>query len=87
MASDLEQKAKEAFIDDHFELALELYNQAIDLNPNYAELYADRAQANIKLNNLTGNIGMPIFSTVLFLFILLLVILFLAKIYHCSLKV
>lgn len=87
MASDLEQKAKEAFIDDHFELALELYNQAIDLNPNYAELYADRAQANIKLNNLTGNIGMPIFSTVLFLLILLLVILFLAKIYHCSLKV
>ncbi|OMO70833.1 Tetratricopeptide TPR-1 [Corchorus capsularis] len=52
MASDLEIKAKEAFIDDHFELALELYSQAIELNPNKAELYADRAQANIKLNNL-----------------------------------
>ncbi|OMO66901.1 Calcyclin-binding protein [Corchorus olitorius] len=52
MASDLEIKAKEAFIDDHFELALELYSQAIELNPNNAELYADRAQANIKLNNL-----------------------------------
>ncbi|KAK5785536.1 hypothetical protein PVK06_040130 [Gossypium arboreum] len=53
MASDLETKAKEAFIDDHFELALDLYSQAIQLNPKNAELYADRAQANIKLNNLT----------------------------------
>nr|KJB21334.1 hypothetical protein B456_004G116900 [Gossypium raimondii] len=53
MASDLETKAKEAFIDDHFELALHLYSQAIQLNPKHAELYADRAQANIKLNNLT----------------------------------
>lgn len=54
MASDPEKKAKEAFIDDHFELAAELYSQAISLNPNNAELYADRAQANIKLNNSTG---------------------------------
>ncbi|KAE8729960.1 putative NADH dehydrogenase 1 alpha subcomplex subunit 5 [Hibiscus syriacus] len=52
MASDLETKAKEAFIDDHFELALDLYSQAVELNPKNAELYADRAQANIKLNNL-----------------------------------
>ena len=54
MASDLETKAKDAFIDDHFELALDLYSQAIELNPENAELYADRAQANIKLNNLPG---------------------------------
>lgn len=53
MATDLEKKAKEAFIDDHFELAVELYSQAIDLNPSNAELYADRAQANIKLSNFT----------------------------------
>ncbi|KAJ8452760.1 hypothetical protein Cgig2_005096 [Carnegiea gigantea] len=53
MATDLEKKAKEAFIDDHFELAIELYSQAIDLNPSNAELYADRAQANIKLSNFT----------------------------------
>lgn len=53
MVTDLEKKAKEAFIDDHFELAVELYSQAIDLNPNNAELYADRAQANIKLSNFT----------------------------------
>ncbi|XVF09959.1 hypothetical protein REPUB_Repub07fG0142400 [Reevesia pubescens] len=51
MASDLEIKAKDAFIDDHFELALELYTQAIGLNPKNAELYAHRAQVNIKLNN------------------------------------
>jgi tetratricopeptide (TPR) repeat protein len=54
MASDLEKQAKEAFIDDHFELAVDLYTQAIDLNPNSAELFAERAQANIKLNNFTG---------------------------------
>ncbi|GMJ06495.1 ENHANCED DOWNY MILDEW 1, ENHANCER OF TIR1-1 AUXIN RESISTANCE 3 [Hibiscus trionum] len=52
MASALETKAKEAFIDDHFELAVDLYSQAIGQNPKRAELYADRAQANIKLNNL-----------------------------------
>lgn len=53
MASDLEAQAKEAFIDDHFELAVELYSQAISLSPK-AELFADRAQANLKLRNFTG---------------------------------
>ncbi|KZV41020.1 hypothetical protein F511_13996 [Dorcoceras hygrometricum] len=53
MASDLEAKAREAFIDDHFELAIDLYSQAISLNPNSAELFAGRAQANIKLRNFT----------------------------------
>lgn len=53
MATDLEKKATEAFIDDHFELAVDLYSQAIDLSPDNAELYADRAQANIKLENFT----------------------------------
>ncbi|KAL7254130.1 hypothetical protein ACSBR1_008516 [Camellia fascicularis] len=53
MASDLETRAKEAFIDDHFELAVELYSQAIAINPSNAELFADRAQANIKLSNFT----------------------------------
>lgn len=54
-SSDLERKAKEAFIDDHFELAVDLYTQAIALSPTAAELFADRAQANIKLQNFTGN--------------------------------
>lgn len=68
-SSDLELKAKEAFIDDHFELAVDLYTQAIALNPNSAELFADRAQANIKLENFTGNCDFVIsFYTLLFLF-------------------
>ncbi|CAA2964037.1 Suppressor of G2 allele of skp1 [Olea europaea subsp. europaea] len=58
MASlDLQTKAKAAFIDDHFELAVDLYSQAIALCPNTAELFADRAQANIKLLNFTGAIS------------------------------
>ncbi|KAI3471175.1 hypothetical protein Pfo_027838 [Paulownia fortunei] len=52
-SSDLETKAKEAFIDDHFELAVDLYSQAIALSPNNADLFVDRAQANIKLRNFT----------------------------------
>lgn len=52
-SADLEKKAKEAFIDDHFELAVDLYSQAIALNPNDADLFVDRAQANIKLQNFT----------------------------------
>ena len=59
MASDLEAKAKEAFVEDHFELAVDLLSQAIHLEPNKAELYADRAQANIKLNNFTGTPSLP----------------------------
>lgn len=53
-SADLEAKAKEAFIDDHFELAVDLYSQAIALSPNTADLFVDRAQANIKLRNFTG---------------------------------
>ncbi|XP_055831521.1 protein SGT1 homolog A-like [Solanum dulcamara] len=53
MASDLVAKAKEAFIDDHFDLAVDLYSQAIAITPNNAQLFADRAQANIKLHNFT----------------------------------
>ncbi|XP_076930056.1 protein SGT1 homolog [Bidens hawaiensis] len=53
MASDLATKAKEAFIDDHFELAVDLYSQAIVIEPHNPDLFSDRAQANIKLNNFT----------------------------------
>jgi len=53
MASDLEKKAKEAFVDDDFELAVDLYTQALELDPNNALLYADRAQAHIKLDSFT----------------------------------
>ncbi|XP_077251384.1 protein SGT1 homolog [Tasmannia lanceolata] len=53
MASDLEKKAKEAFVDDNLELAVALYSQALDMDTTNAHLFADRAQANIKLNNYT----------------------------------
>lgn len=53
-SSDLELKAKDAMIDELFELAVDLYSQAIDICPTNADLYADRAQAFIKLNSLTG---------------------------------
>ncbi|MCL7034385.1 hypothetical protein MKW94_020685 [Papaver nudicaule] len=50
---DLERSAKEAFVDDNFELAIDLYTQAITLDPQNPDLFADRAQANIKLDNFT----------------------------------
>ncbi|XP_008775116.2 protein SGT1 homolog [Phoenix dactylifera] len=53
MAADLVKRAKEAFFEDGFELALDLYSQALELDPKNADLYADRAQANIKLKNFT----------------------------------
>ncbi|KAI8546277.1 hypothetical protein RHMOL_Rhmol07G0104700 [Rhododendron molle] len=53
MAPDLANQAREAFVDDDFRSAVDLYTQAIDLNPRSADLYAERAQANIKLNNFT----------------------------------
>jgi hypothetical protein len=61
MASDLELQAKEAFVEDHFELAVELLTQAIDLDPKKSQLFADRAQANIKLNNFTGILSFFLF--------------------------
>lgn len=51
--SDLAERAREAFVDDDFQLAVDLYSQAIDRNPSGADLFADRAQANIKLHNFT----------------------------------
>nr|KYP67314.1 Suppressor of G2 allele of SKP1 isogeny [Cajanus cajan] len=57
MAKELEKKAKEAFFDDDFALAVDLYSQAIELDPNDAHLFADRAQAHIKLNAFTEAIS------------------------------
>ncbi|PSR91471.1 Protein SGT1 B like [Actinidia chinensis var. chinensis] len=53
METDLAERAKEAFVDDDFETAVDLYTQAISLKPKNADLFADRAQANIKLKNFT----------------------------------
>ena len=55
MASDLEKKAKEAFFDDDFDHAVDLYSRAIYSDSNNPDLYADRAQAYIKLNCFTGS--------------------------------
>jgi hypothetical protein len=54
VAAEFAEKAQEAFLDDNFQLAVDLYTQAIDLTPNDADLYADRAQTHLKLNNFTG---------------------------------
>lgn len=59
MASDLEAKSKEKFIDDNSELVVKLYTQAITLSPENAEYYVDRAQANIKLGLYTGTAFCP----------------------------
>lgn len=53
MASEIAAKAQHAFVDDDFERAVDLYTQAIKLNPYDADLFADRAQANIKLGYFT----------------------------------
>ncbi|XP_010541237.1 PREDICTED: protein SGT1 homolog A-like [Tarenaya hassleriana] len=53
MAKELAEKAKEAFLDDDFDVAVDLYSRAIDLDPNCAEFFADRAQANIKVGRFT----------------------------------
>lgn len=54
IASELAEKAQEAFLDDNFQLAVDLYTQATDLTPNDANLFADRAQTHLKLNKFTG---------------------------------
>ncbi|WZZ14538.1 hypothetical protein YC2023_107627 [Brassica napus] len=54
MASELAEKAKEAFLEDDFDVAVDLYSKAIDLDPNCAAFFADRAQANIKILNFTA---------------------------------
>ncbi|XP_062147157.1 protein SGT1 homolog [Alnus glutinosa] len=53
IASELAEKAQEAFLDDNFQLAVDLYTQAIDLTPNDANLFADRSQTHLKLNKFT----------------------------------
>ncbi|XP_030453871.1 protein SGT1 homolog [Syzygium oleosum] len=45
--------AKTAFLDDDFESSVDLYSRAIYSSPGSADLYADRAQAHIKLGKFT----------------------------------
>ncbi|KAG7552730.1 RNA recognition motif domain [Arabidopsis thaliana x Arabidopsis arenosa] len=53
MAKEFVEKAKKAYLDDDFDVAVDLYSKAIELDPNCAAFFADRAQANIKLDNFT----------------------------------
>lgn len=54
MASELAGRARDAYIDDDFDLAVNRYSQAIELDPRNADLFAQRAQAHIKLGNFHG---------------------------------
>eukprot|EP00262_Sarcandra_glabra_P013313 TRINITY_DN3655_c0_g2_i1.p1 TRINITY_DN3655_c0_g2~~TRINITY_DN3655_c0_g2_i1.p1 ORF type:complete len:376 (-),score=87.41 TRINITY_DN3655_c0_g2_i1:354-1481(-) len=65
MAVDLGKRANDAFVDDDFELAVELFTQALEMDPNNALIFADRAQANIKLNNFTEAVADASRATVL----------------------
>lgn len=57
MAEELERQAIEAFKEDEFEQAADLYTQAIRLDPSNAGFYVDRAWANIKLENYTDAVA------------------------------
>ncbi|CAF1975416.1 unnamed protein product [Brassica oleracea] len=50
MAKELAAKIKEAFVDDDFDVAVDLYSKAIDLDPNCAEFFADRARPTSNSN-------------------------------------
>lgn len=54
MASELAERAREAFMDDNFSQAVDLYSRAIDLDHSNADIFAERAQAHIKLGNFHG---------------------------------
>eukprot|EP00252_Welwitschia_mirabilis_P027817 TRINITY_DN9687_c0_g2_i2.p1 TRINITY_DN9687_c0_g2~~TRINITY_DN9687_c0_g2_i2.p1 ORF type:complete len:376 (-),score=94.87 TRINITY_DN9687_c0_g2_i2:389-1516(-) len=53
MAEEIANKANEAFIDEDYVQAVDLYTQAISLEPSKAAFYASRAQAHLKLENFT----------------------------------
>ncbi|CAN6443960.1 unnamed protein product [Victoria cruziana] len=57
MADELEKKASLAFVDDNFELACDLFSQAIAMEPTKAGLFSNRAQANIKLKRYTDAVA------------------------------
>ncbi|CAG9466709.1 unnamed protein product [Pedinophyceae sp. YPF-701] len=50
-ADELKQQANDLFKEKHFAKALDLYSQAIDLNPSNAVYYGNRAFAHLKLEN------------------------------------
>lgn len=54
MAEDLEKKGHQAFVDEDFEEAVNLYTEALSLEPQNAAVLSSRAAAHTKLENYTG---------------------------------
>ncbi|BBN10530.1 suppressor of G2 allele of SKP1 [Marchantia polymorpha subsp. ruderalis] len=50
MAEELGRKADKAFVDEEYETSVQLYSDALQLNPSDAVLFASRAQAYLKLD-------------------------------------
>ncbi|KAG6555816.1 hypothetical protein Mapa_002456 [Marchantia paleacea] len=57
MAEELGRKADKAFVDEEYETSVQLYSDAIQLNPCDAVLFASRAQAYLKLELYTDAIA------------------------------
>lgn len=53
-AEDLEKRGHTAFVEEDFEEAVNLYTEALSLEPSNASLYITRAAASTKLENYTG---------------------------------
>ncbi|KAL5721283.1 Cochaperone protein [Ranunculus cassubicifolius] len=51
---DVAKKATDALIDGEYQIAIDLYSEAIDADPTNADLYTDRAQACIKRGDFQG---------------------------------
>jgi hypothetical protein len=56
-AEDLEKRGHTAFVEEDFDEAVNLYTEALSLEPSNASLYITRAAAHTKLENYTGNSG------------------------------
>jgi suppressor of G2 allele of SKP1 len=56
-AASLANQANALFVDEDFDGALDLYNQAITAASNVAELYVSRAALHIKMENFTAAIS------------------------------
>lgn len=66
IADELENMASLAFVDNNFELACDLFSQAITMEPTKAGLFSNHAQTNIKLKRYTGSLVNP-FDSIPFL--------------------
>lgn len=55
MAEDIEKRGHAAFVDEDYEEAVNLYTEALALEPANATVLSSRAAAHTKLENYTGN--------------------------------